>query len=106
MLRRQKPRSVDLDATNRDQVKYKVAGGGDRLGAVRPGRLRVGTRVLGLALLLPACGSDFLWVDTMGKKPELVTTTTTESTTTTTAALPPPPPPVVHVPPPPKAPKP
>jgi hypothetical protein len=48
---------------------------------------------LGLTLLLPACGADFLWVDTMGKNPELVTTTTTlETTTTTGAALPPPPP--------------
>jgi len=75
------------------------------LGAVRPERLRVVARLLGLALVLPACGADFLWVDTMGKKPELVTTTTTASTTTTTI-LAPPPPPVVRLPPPPKAPKP
>ena len=105
MVRRQKPRSVDLDATTRDQVKYKVAGGGDRLGAVWPGRLRVAARLLGVSLLLPACGADFLWVDTMGKKPELVTTTTTESTTTTTVVAPPPPP-VVRLPPPPRAPRP
>ncbi|MCA1847016.1 MAG: DUF3048 domain-containing protein, partial [Actinobacteria bacterium] len=64
------------------------------------------TRLLGLALLLPACGADFLWVDTMGKTPELVTTTTTESTTTTTLVAPPPPPPVRLPPPPPKAPRP
>ena len=58
-----------------------------------PGRLRAATRLLGLTLLLPACGADFLWVDTMGKNPELVTTTTTlETTTTTGVALPPPPP--------------
>ena len=44
------------------------------------------TRLLGLTLLLPACGADFLWVDTMGKKPELVTTTTTSTTTTTAPA--------------------
>jgi hypothetical protein len=77
------------------------------LGAVRPGRLRAFARVLGLTLLLPACGADFLWVDTMGKAPELVTTTTT-STTTTTAPAAPPPPPVIRLPPPPKprAPKP
>jgi len=74
------------------------------LGAVRPGRLRALARVLGLTLLLPACGADFLWVDTMGKAPELVTTTTT-STTTTTAPAAPPPPPVVRLPPPPKAPR-
>jgi hypothetical protein len=74
------------------------------LGAVRPGRLRTVARVLGLTLLLPACGADFLWVDTMGKTPELVTTTTT-STTTTTAPAAPPPPPVVRLPPPPKAPR-
>jgi len=59
----------------------------------RPGRIRVATRLLGLALLLPACGSDFLWVDTMGKTPELVTTTTSTATTSTTAPAPPPPPP-------------
>jgi hypothetical protein len=57
---------------------------------------------LGLAFLLPACGADFLWVDTMGKKPELVTTTTSTSTTTTTAPAPPPPP-IVRLPPPPRA---
>jgi hypothetical protein len=74
------------------------------LGAVRPGRLRNVARLLGLTLLLPACGADFLWVDTMGKAPELVTTTTT-STTTTTAPAAPPPPPVVRLPPPPKAPR-
>src|SRR5258708_39366893 len=34
------------------------------LGVARPGRLRAATRLLGLALLLPACGADFLWVDT------------------------------------------
>ncbi len=72
---------------------------------MRPGQLRVLARLLGLTLLLPACGADFLWVDTMGKKPELVTTTTTESTTTTTTA-PAPPPPVVRLPPPPKPAKP
>jgi hypothetical protein len=71
------------------------------LGAVRPGRLRTATRLLGLTLLAPACGADFLWVDTMGKMPELVTTTTTASTTTTTVVAPPPPP-VVRLPPPPK----
>src|SRR5207248_2441346 len=60
------------------------------------------------ALLLPACGADFLWVDTMGKKPELVTTTTSTSTTTTTAPAPPPPPPPVRIklPPPPARPRP
>ncbi|MCA1846951.1 MAG: hypothetical protein LC792_27895, partial [Actinobacteria bacterium] len=73
---------------------------------MRPGRLRALTRLLGLALLLPACGADFLWVDTMGKTPELVTTTTTESTTTTTLVALPPPPPVRLPPPPPKAPRP
>ena len=74
------------------------------MGAVRPGRLHTAARLLGLTLLLPACGADFLWVDTMGKTPELVTTTTT-STTTTTAPAAPPPPPVVRLPPPPKAPR-
>ncbi len=74
------------------------------MGAVRPGRLHTVARLLGLTLLLPACGADFLWVDTMGKTPELVTTTTT-STTTTTAPAAPPPPPVVRLPPPPKAPR-
>ena len=70
-----------------------------------PGRRRVMARLLGLALLLPACGADFLWVDTMGKKPELVTTTTSTSTTTTTAPAPPPPPPVrIKLPPPPPRP--
>ena len=67
---------------------------------VRPGRLRMLTRLLGLALLLPACGADFLWVDTMGKKPELVTTTTSTATTTTSAPAPPPPPPPVKIKPP------
>jgi hypothetical protein len=69
----------------------------------RPGRVRVATRLLGLALLLPACGSDFLWVDTMGKTPELVTTTTSTATTSTTAPAPPPPPPPprIKLPPPP-----
>ncbi|HEY4408815.1 MAG TPA: DUF3048 domain-containing protein [Acidimicrobiia bacterium] len=63
------------------------------------------TRLLGLALLLPACGADFLWVDTMGKKPELITTTTSTATTTTTAPAPPPPPPVrIKLPPPPPRP--
>jgi hypothetical protein len=101
MVRRQKSRSVDLDATSRHQVKYKVQGEVGALGAVRPGRLRAVARLLGLTLLLPACGADFLWVDTMGKMPELVTTTTTASTTTTTIAAPPPPP-VVRLPPPPR----
>jgi DUF3048 family protein len=74
---------------------------------VRPGRLRAATRLLGLTLLLPACGADFLWVDTMGKTPELVTTTTTASTTTTMLVAPPPPPVVrLPAPPKPKAPKP
>ena len=78
------------------------------LGGVRPGRLRMITRLLGLALLLPACGADFLWVDTMGKTPELVTTTTSTATTTTTAPAPPPPPPPVRIklPPPPPRPAP
>jgi hypothetical protein len=62
-------------------------------------------RLLGLALLLPACGADFLWVDTMGKTPELVTTTTSTATTSTTAPAPPPPPPVrIKLPPPPPRP--
>ncbi|HEV7864660.1 MAG TPA: DUF3048 domain-containing protein [Acidimicrobiia bacterium] len=69
------------------------------MAGARPGRLRAATRLLGLALLLPACGADFLWVDTMGKTPELVTTTTSTSTTTTTAPAPPPPP-IVRLPPP------
>jgi hypothetical protein len=75
---------------------------------VKPGRLRAMTRLLGLALLLPACGADFLWVDTMGKKPELVTTTTSTATTSTTAPAPPPPPPPVKIklPPPPARPRP
>jgi hypothetical protein len=60
---------------------------------------------LGLALLLPACGADFLWVDTMGKTPDLVTTTTSTSTTTTTI-LAPPPPPAIRLPPPPPRPRP
>ena len=77
------------------------------MGAVTRGRLRTMTRLLGLALLLPACGADFLWVDTMGKTPELVTTTTSTSTTTTTAPAPPPPPPVrIKLPPPPARPRP
>ena len=64
------------------------------------------TRLLGLALLLPACGADFLWVDTMGKTPDLVTTTTSTATTSTTAPAPPPPPPPprIKVPPPPPRP--
>ncbi|HVW31017.1 MAG TPA: DUF3048 domain-containing protein [Acidimicrobiia bacterium] len=70
------------------------------MAVARPGRLRLAARLLGVALLLPACGADFLWVDTMGKKPDLVTTTTTESTTTTTAPAPPPPP-IVRLPAPP-----
>ena len=76
------------------------------MGAVRPGRLRTVARLLGLTLLLPACGADFLWVDTMGKSPELVTTTTSTTTTTAPAAPPPPPPPVVRLSAPPKAPRP
>ena len=74
------------------------------MGGGGTGRLRAATRLLGLALLLPACGSDFLWVDTMGKTPDLVTTTTSTSTTTTTAPAPPPPPPprIKRPPPPPR----
>jgi len=77
------------------------------LAVAKPGRLRVATRLLGLALLLPACGADFLWVDTMGKTPELVTTTTSTATTSTTAPAPPPPPPPprIKVPPPPPPPR-
>jgi hypothetical protein len=77
------------------------------LTGAQPRRLRVATRLLGLTLLLPACGADFLWVDTMGRDPELVTTTTTASTTTTTSPAPPPPPrPKPKLPPKPARPKP
>jgi len=74
------------------------------LGGAQSARLRVVARLLGLALLLPACGADFLWVDTMGKTPELVTTTTSTATTTTTAPAPPPPPVRIKLPPPPPRP--
>ena len=75
------------------------------MGGAKSSRLRVAARLLGLALLLPACGADFLWVDTMGKTPDLVTTTTSTATTTTTAPAPPPPPPVrIKLPPPPPRP--
>jgi Protein of unknown function (DUF3048) N-terminal domain/Protein of unknown function (DUF3048) C-terminal domain len=71
------------------------------VGRSGPGPLRVTARLLAAALVLSGCGSDFLWVDTMGKPPELVTTTTTTApvTTTTTRPKPPPPPPASKAPP-------
>jgi hypothetical protein len=84
------------------------AGPGGRPGpfGLNPRRISLVARVVAGCLLFGACAEDFLWAQTMGKKPKLVTTTTTTTTTTVTTVTTMPPPPPPPPPPRPAAPKP